>query len=191
MCNITHQSPASSAVFVFSQIGAAQNLVSCFQAWVETKQKISAFKNFGKNLGQSQTANQLQLASLQCGQEGISSHDNPIWKNRKYGELALFALFICGFVFFRRADEGDSRANMVRLECLLTDCLALTLAIWEVGLVPTIETFCSVPSHPPVPVLIQIMHLILFQGVFLFGWFFLQFSSCALSCSQVGVADVS
>ena len=24
------------------------------------------------------------------------------------------------------------------------------------------------------------------QGVFLFGWFFLQFSSCALSCSQVG-----
>ena len=50
MCNITHQSPASSAVFVFSQIGAAQNLVSCFQAWVETKQKISAFKNLGKNL---------------------------------------------------------------------------------------------------------------------------------------------
>ena len=26
----------------------------------------------------------------------------------------------------------------------------------------------------------------LHQGVFLFGWFFLQFSSCALSCSQVG-----
>jgi len=47
---------------------------------------------------------------------------------------------------------------MVKHECLLTDCLALTLAIWE--------------------------------GVFLFGWFFLQFSSCALSCSQAPLLSI-
>merc|ERR1712172_425967 len=53
---------------------------------------------------------------------------------------------------------------MVKHECLLTDCLALTLAIWEV----------DCPS----------------QGVFLFGWFFLQFSSCALSCSQAPLLSI-
>ena len=84
-----------------------------------------------------------------------------------------------------REDREGKIVNMVRHECLLTDCLALTLAIWEVGgfwIHPTTYllplTFIDCYSEFTV-------QTIFFQGVFLFGWFFLQFSSCALSCSQV------
>ena len=43
------------------------------------------------------------------------------------------------------------------------------------------------PVDPQLYCIRNILRKSRFQSVFLFGWFFLQFSSCALSCSQVWI----
>ena len=43
------------------------------------------------------------------------------------------------------------------------------------------------PVDPQLHCIRNILRKSRFQSVFLFGWFFLQFSSCALSCSQVWI----
>ena len=99
--------------------------------------------------------------------------------------------------FEQRVQQKARLEDMMRHECLLTDCLTLILAIWEVSFYFkarqsfTMNVFAvSVQISPVDPQLHCIRNILRksrFQSVFLFGWFFLQFSSCALSCSQVWI----